>query len=685
MIRYLKLRKHDLFFLLFLLVCWFIFYTPIWNGERHIGWDLTGHHYPLEHYLFYSLKENRAIPQWDFYIYNGIDFVGNIPAAVFYLPKLCFYFLLLLLKIDLTFDLYQTFNLTHVLLFSVSMFLITKRFTASSMISAFASILIPYSGFFQGQLQHFWFFATVCWLPFAILGLYEGIFHQKKIGLMIYIFSSVLMLFAGFPHQFLAVQSFLLFGAFICWLLFRRDSINFKQLVARIAVSILFITGIASIQLLPFFRLIIGSAATSERSHFPLSSLITLFLPDYYGHLSGNLHVPWDSSLTYFYIGSIGYFSLVPILLLIKRRSQLIHKPLLFALLASLGFLFLFVFTPILNKIKYFLPFAVYFRPWSLATIFMSLLLFLIIYLFFIFQNTNRITYYISLPIYVISALTLIVNMPGDYNTVRGSAKLIGAQQMIIANKDIHHKIMTDGLAYSIFVDQKALPFSFLDNWPRIYKIRSLGGYDPAVQKSYLETLRKGNVVMLPVYLKFIDSIKLLTVMTDVSDFQWLRENGVKYFLSRKELVDKRISQNPILKEIYSDPEIAIWEIANPIPIFSYDPDCISKFSYQISSNEITVDYQAAKEDCTIRSTMNMNSHWYSNDPSVSLIPSKDSLGFEIHGLKVGRRSFNLEYRNKYFTYGGFITLFSVLSLIVYSRQNPPQSRGPSPNERTFI
>ena len=553
------------------------------------------------------------------------------------------------------------------------------------MISAFASVLIPYSGFFQGQLQHFWFFATVCWLPFAILGLYEGIFHQKKIGLIIYIFSSVLMLFAGFPHQFLAVQSFLLLGAFICWFLFRRNSINFKQLLTRIAVSILFITGIASIQLLPFFRLIIGSTATSERSHFPLSSLITLFLPDYYGHLSGNLHVPWDSSLTYFYMGSIGYFSLVPILLLIKRRLQLIHKPLLFALLASLGFLFLFVFTPILNKIKYVLPFAVYFRPWSLATVFISLLLFLIIYLFFIFQNTNRISYYISLPIYVISALTLIVNMPGDYNTLRGSAKLIGGQEMIIANKDIHHKIMTDGLAYSILVDQKALPFSFLDNWPRIYKIRSLGGYDPAVQKSYLEKLRKGKVVSLPAYLKFIDSIKVLTLMTNLSDFQWLRENGVKYFLSRKQLVDKRVSQNPILKEIYSDPEIAIWEIANPIPIFSYDPDCIPTFSYQIASNKIVIDYQAAKKDCTIRSTMNINGNWYSSDPSVSLIQSNDSLGFEIHGLKVGRHSLTLEYRNKCFTYGALITMLSALSLIVYWRQNPLQNPGPSPREKTFI
>jgi hypothetical protein len=674
-----------LFFLLFLLVCWLIFYTPIWNGERHIGWDLSGHHYPLEHYLFHSLKEDSAIPQWDFYIYNGIDFIGNIPAAIFYLPKLCFYFLLLLLKMDLTFDLYQTFNLTHVLLFSVSVFLITKRFTGSSIISAFASVSIPYSGFFQGQLQHFWFFATICWLPFAILGLYEGIFHQKKIGLIVYIFSSVLMLFAGFPHQFLAVQSFLLLGTFISWFLLRRNSINFRQLLTRIGVSILFITGIASIQLLPFFRLIIGSAATSERSHFPFWSLITFFLPDYYGHLSGNLHVPWDSSLTYFYVGSIGYFSLVPILLLIKRRLQLIHKPLLFALLACLGFLFLFVFTPILSKIKYFLPFAVFFRPWSLATVFISLLLFLIIYLFFLFQNTNRISYYISLSIYVISALTLIVNMPGDYNTLRGSAKLMGAQDMIIANKDIHHKIMTDGLAYSIFVDQKALPFSFLDNWPRIYKIRSIGGYDPSVQKSYLEKLRKGNIVSLPASLKFIDSIKLLTLMTNLSDFQWFRENGVKYFLSRRELVDKRISQNPILKEIYSDPEITIWEIANPIPIFSYDPGCIPKFSYQIASNKIMIDYQAVKKDCTIRSTMNMNSNWYSNDASVSLIPSKDSLGFEIHGLKVGRHSFNLEYRNKFFSYGIYVTIFSILSLTVYWLQNPTQSQGPSPQEETSL
>lgn len=666
MTKYFRFRKDDLFFLIFLLVFWCLFYTAIWNGKRHIGWDLTWYHYPLDHYLFHSLKETRAIPQWDPYIFNGIDFIGNIQAAIFYPPKLLFYFLLLFMKVDLTFNLYQTFDLSHVLLFSVSIFLLMRRFAASGTISAFASVLIPYSGFFQGQLQHFWFFATVCWLPFAVLGLYEGLFHQKKIGLVVYIFSSDLMFFAGFPHQFLAIQSFLFLGVFVYWLLFHRNTIALKALLEKIAISFLFITGIACVQLLPFFKLVMGSAATLERNHLPLSSIITLLVPDYYGHLSGDLSVPWDSSLTYFYIGSIGYLSFIPILWLIKCRLKLIDKPLLFVLLAFVGFLYLLVFTPILGKIKLFLPFAVYFRPWTLATVFVTLVLVLIICLFFIFENISKATYYISIAIYVMSALSLIVNMPNNGNTLRGSATSIDEEHMTIASKDIHQKIIADGLTYSILVDQKALPFSFLDNWPRIYKIRSLGGYDPMVQKSYLEKLMKGGVKRLPMHLKSMDSVELLAVTGNAADFNWLRENGVKYLVSRKDLVDERTSQNSIPEKIYSGPEFAVWEIVDPIPIFSPDPDCIPEFSYHISPNEIRIDYRATQEGCTIRSTLNMNNNWFSRDLSIRLIPLKDHLGFDIHGLKTGKHSLTLEYRNKYFAYGLLITLFSAFALVTY-------------------
>ena len=51
----------------------------------HIPFDLISYHYPLTDYAFLSLKAGR-FPEWDWTIYCGQTFVGNIQAALFYPP-----------------------------------------------------------------------------------------------------------------------------------------------------------------------------------------------------------------------------------------------------------------------------------------------------------------------------------------------------------------------------------------------------------------------------------------------------------------------------------------------------------------------------------------------------------------------------------------------------------------------
>ena len=53
--------------------------------QVHIPYDLQGFHYPLVDYAFQALKDGR-FPEWDWTIYCGQSFVGNIQAALFYPP-----------------------------------------------------------------------------------------------------------------------------------------------------------------------------------------------------------------------------------------------------------------------------------------------------------------------------------------------------------------------------------------------------------------------------------------------------------------------------------------------------------------------------------------------------------------------------------------------------------------------
>ena len=664
MTRHFRLQRRDVFVLLLLAVFWFTFYGSLWSGKRYVDWDLDGYHYPLEHLLFYSLKEQGTLPQWDPYIYNGTDFVGNIQAAIFYPPKLLFYLGLIALGVDLTYALFQAFSVAHVLLFSGLVFLVTKRWTGSSPFAAFAALLLPYSGFAQAQLQHFWYFATLCWIPLAVLGLYEGVFQGRRVGRITYVAASVMMLLAGFPHQFLALQTFLWLAVVACWQWVLPKKIGFPSLLKEAAIPFLFILGIGAIQLLPFLKLILGSATLPEGAPLPLSSLLTLVSPNHFGHLSGDFSSPWDSTLTYFFSGAFPCLSLVPVLWGLKHPLRPAEKRLLLLLLGLLGILFLLVFSPVMHRLRDFLSFSVYYRPWSLATLFVMILLTLLLIPSFRFQTASPRRRQLSLGIYLISVLSLFVNRPAFYNSAPGSAERINAQGLTIGNPSIHRQIVKEGLTYAILIDQRVLPYSFLDNWPRIYQVRALSGHDPTVQRSYLEMLQRENV---------INSNRRLE-LTGRPNLQWLRDNGVKYLVSRKDLLGASIEDLSFMKEVYSDAEVTVWEFVDAKPLFTFDTHCIRQLTYHVGVDRITLHYEATHEGCTVRSTMNLNPSWSPSDATVLLVPSRTSLGFDIRNLKKGNHSIELKYRNGYFFYGSLVTFFSMLMLVLHGWKG---NRGP--------
>jgi hypothetical protein len=75
---------------LFFTLAFFIEYTPTFHNARrvHIPFDLEAYHYPLADYAYQSIHQGR-FPQWDPTIYTGLNFTGNIQAALFYPPTGC--------------------------------------------------------------------------------------------------------------------------------------------------------------------------------------------------------------------------------------------------------------------------------------------------------------------------------------------------------------------------------------------------------------------------------------------------------------------------------------------------------------------------------------------------------------------------------------------------------------------
>lgn len=169
-----------------LTVFWGLFYRAIWDGTRAISWNLGGFNYPLDKFVFDHLGWSTGIPQFDPYNYNGVNFIGNSQAAVFYPPKLLLEIVLKLLGKQLTFTEYETLLLAHVLVFSIGAFLATWLFARSWFIGLFVALSITYSGFFQGQLEHLWFFSIAAWAPLAFCGLHKGLRGWRPWGSVVF-------------------------------------------------------------------------------------------------------------------------------------------------------------------------------------------------------------------------------------------------------------------------------------------------------------------------------------------------------------------------------------------------------------------------------------------------------------------------------------------------------------------
>jgi hypothetical protein len=328
------------------------------NGppNKPIGYDNLKLFYP---YMKFSIDElkNWKIPFWNPYVFSGNIHLATYQAAVLY--PLHFLFLLFPMI-----DAWSIMVIFQPILASLFMYLFLQSQGLSKLPSFFGSIVYAYSGWMISWWEEsLVIIHSIVWLPLALYGSNLLWKEKKQRGLSIIVFALVMSIFAGFLQMTLyLIMTILSWNIYLLFLCQEKVQFNLKYkyhlsvhnfhkilkfisgLVLeflkmifekikkqRYTILILIVGIICSLlitapQWLPSFEAYVISPRGSTDVSFlfkdylmPLSHLITLIAPDY-----------WGNPGTYNYFEGVGFYH--------EKAIFIGIIPLLFSLLAVLSF-----------------------------------------------------------------------------------------------------------------------------------------------------------------------------------------------------------------------------------------------------------------------------------------------------------------------------------------------------------
>jgi len=631
--------------LLVLALFWVAFYSSIWRGHEFIGYDLLRFNYPLDRFIFQHVGLHHGLPLFDPFTYNGIDFVGNIQSELFYPPKLLMDLGLKAAGMRLTFSMYTGFLLLHVLIFSVSIYLVGKRLTKSWWLSILAALTLAYAGFFQGQLEHLWYFTTLAWAPLAYYGLDRGLREERTSGTVIYIISSVFMLLAGYPLLFLALQILIVGGVLV------SDVVNGRlptvRTIGRLALAWVIVLFLAAPAVLPFLALLRSAVADISRPSFSPRVLLTGFAPNSLGGLSGDFNLAGSDITNSYYFSGIVFFAFPIAAFYLARQRDRVSRRALFALVTSLAVCSVIVFTPLTSRVGAL-------RSWMFAGVIVVLLFVLVAYSATLAFRAGRGHRIAIITLGVISiAFVYRYNRPGAFNALPGSARAPSNQNFVIGDARLMATIEADSPTYSILVDSGVVRGNF-EGWPRVAMTRSVSGFDPTVQRPYMSTLyRSAALGGRPVR---------LVIISKSPNLKWLADNGIKYIVSSADKFPL-LSNGP--KVVFRSDSYDILELPRPRALLSSD-GCATISDVALDTTSLSFTATARAAGCMVRATSNYSSNWRPSDPRVRLAPVANALGFTIGPLPPGSHRFVLRYRNRAFDLGLLLLVVGVVMLSAF-------------------
>lgn len=293
-----------------------ILFLPVMLGWRGIFHDdQAAEEFPRYHFVANNLQRG-IIPLWDPYTWCGaIPFYARYYADTYYLPLWPFYFLTNLNNLDHAYwALIVIPRLLHYLFAALGMFFFLRRVIKCGCISScFGALAYVYSPAFTYSYVWQQVISVQAWLPWFFTVYVSAVerFKLWKIALGGLVFAFILT--AANPGIWHLVV--FLWGSIILLLTiiqFRKRNSIFMPLIIALLIGVLG-AGLSGVYLSSFFdgmqhteehiELTSGTALREPYSSLPLSYLVTLFVPNFFGSITGVNFITeplifWEANMT---------------------------------------------------------------------------------------------------------------------------------------------------------------------------------------------------------------------------------------------------------------------------------------------------------------------------------------------------------------------------------------------------
>jgi hypothetical protein len=337
------------------------FYWKVMLSNRFMfPWDASDFFYPYLAFIHEELRHFR-IPLWDPYVMSGFPIIGDPEAQIFY--PLNWLMVLIHPFSQLPFKLVETLEVIHFFLAGLFMYWLAKDFTKDDLSALLGGALFMSSGAMVAHTEHFASIEAMAWYPLVFLLARRGLLDRNwSWTVCAGFFMGMENLVGHLQHAvYLGVLLFLYFVYEACVGPQRRRL--WPHWITHLSAIAMIGAALAMVQIIPTAQLGPQSIRTyltywDVTGGIEPGFLWTLFLPNYFGGLSG---VPYagsfDPSFSYVFITVPGcLLALVGLVALARRRNFFWLGLILLTVELSFGrsgFLGTLVYrTPVLNLFR---------------------------------------------------------------------------------------------------------------------------------------------------------------------------------------------------------------------------------------------------------------------------------------------------------------------------------------------
>jgi hypothetical protein len=279
----------------FALLVILFFWTPLFEDQASIQWDMADVHYSAQKYFEQSLR-SIGLPRWTPFEFSGMPFLADPQTAAWY-PLHWPFFLIGITPRAMEWEL-----ALHAFLALGGMFLLARKLIGNTAGALVAAMFYAFGGFFAGHSSHLGMFETAALLPWLLWAAASAIETGAVRDVLLTGLIAGLVVLAG--HFQTALYAFFALALFVA---LTRGPVARRALVIGAAVVIGFL--LSAVQVLPGLELTAqsGRATATYRTatNAPLNpaALATLVVPNFYGVISGDYKGPGDITQFYFYGG----------------------------------------------------------------------------------------------------------------------------------------------------------------------------------------------------------------------------------------------------------------------------------------------------------------------------------------------------------------------------------------------